>query len=62
MVNKKNAVPPHLEEGHICYICSREIVGEHMYIKTKRRNGLHIHLGCMPGGNEEKWRILNKQD
>lgn len=34
---------------YICSECGREISGDHVYIKTRRRTELHIHFGCMPG-------------
>ena len=43
----KASVPQ--QEIHICYICGKEIHGDHVYIKTKRRTELHIHFECMPG-------------
>ncbi len=57
---KKNSTPPE-QEIHICYICGREIHGDHVYIKTRRRSELHIHFECVPGGDKEKWRRLNDQ-
>ncbi len=49
---KKNNTPPQ-QEIHICYICGKEIHGDHVYIKTKRRSELRIHFECMPGkGNK----------
>jgi ribosome-binding protein aMBF1 (putative translation factor) len=44
---KSNAPPP--EETYICSFCGKEIHGEHVYIKTKRRSELRIHFECMPG-------------
>ena len=40
-------------QTYLCYICGKEICGEHVYIKTKRRTELHIHFGCMPGGKND---------
>lgn len=34
---------------YICSECGREISGDHVYIKTRRRTELHIHFECMPG-------------
>lgn len=34
---------------YICSECGREISGDHVYIKTKRRTELRIHFGCMLG-------------
>lgn len=34
---------------YICSECGREISGDHVYIKTRRRTELHIHFGYMPG-------------
>lgn len=59
-VKKKSSAPPQQEKIHLCYICGKEIHGEHVYIETKRKSKLHIHFGCMPGGDEEKWKRLNK--
>lgn len=41
----KASVPQ--QEIYICYICGKEIHGDHVYIKTKRRSELHIHFECM---------------
>ncbi|MGC6173226.1 hypothetical protein [Lacrimispora sp. 38-1] len=49
MAAKKKIRSPELEEGHLCYICGKEIHGDHVYIKTRRRSELHIHFECMPG-------------
>ncbi len=38
---------------YICSECGREISGDHVYIRTKRRTELHIHYGCMPGRGRE---------
>ncbi|MBS6644024.1 MAG: hypothetical protein KH366_10645 [Clostridiaceae bacterium] len=57
MVNKKKDSAPPAEKPEICYICGREISGDHVYIKTKRHTELHIHFGCMRGeghGGSEK--------
>lgn len=34
---------------YICSECGREISGDHVYIKTRRRTELHIHFRCMSG-------------
>lgn len=39
---------------YICSECGKEISGDHVYIKTRRRTELHIHYGCMPVGRREK--------
>lgn len=49
------------QKTYLCYICGKEIHGDHVQIKTKRRSELHIHFECMPGGDKEKWRRLNDQ-
>lgn len=38
----------------ICYICNKEISGDHVYIKTKRRTELHIHFECMKGDQDHE--------
>lgn len=38
---------------HICYICGKEIYGEHIYIKTKRGSELRIHNACIPIGRQD---------
>lgn len=45
---KPKEAPPTL-----CYICGREIEGDHVYIKTRRRTELHIHFGCMNQGRNK---------
>nr|DAL93898.1 MAG TPA: Vacuolar sorting protein 39 domain 2 [Caudoviricetes sp.] len=37
------------QKTYLCYICGKEIHGDHVYIKTKRRTELHIHFECVPG-------------
>lgn len=39
---------------YICSQCGREISGDHVYIKTRRRTELHIHFGCMLVGRREQ--------
>ncbi|KJJ77637.1 hypothetical protein [Clostridium sp. FS41] len=34
---------------YICSECGREISGDHVYIKTRRRTELHIHFESKPG-------------
>ena len=34
---------------YICNESGREISGDHVYIRTRRRTELHIHFECMPG-------------
>lgn len=46
---RKASAPLQQEETHICYICGKDIQGEHVYIKTRRRSELHIHFECVPG-------------
>ena len=48
--NKANA--PQQEKIYLCSVCGKEIHGEHVYIKTKRRSELRIHFECMPGKGE----------
>ena len=38
---------------YICNECGREISGDHVYIRTRRRTELHIHFECMPGKGRE---------
>jgi hypothetical protein len=52
-VKKKAGGPPPVETN-ICSFCGKEIHGDHVYIKTKRRTELHIHFECVPG------RVNNK--
>lgn len=35
---------------YLCSKCGRPIEGEHVYIKTRRHTEIHIHYGCMRGG------------
>lgn len=37
------------QKTHICSYCGKEIHGDHVYIKTKRRSELRIHFECVPG-------------
>lgn len=39
---------------YTCSECGREISGNHVYIKTKRRTALHIHYECMPMGRRDE--------
>lgn len=40
---------------HLCYVCGKEISGNHVYIQTRRRTELHIHFECMNARrNKEK--------
>jgi len=43
---KKNSTPPE-QEIHICYICGKEIHGDHVRIKPRRQRERHIHFECM---------------
>ena len=52
MPAKKKANAPQQEKIYLCSICGKEIHGEHVYIKTKRRSELRIHFECMPGKGE----------
>lgn len=45
VAKEKNSLNPR----YICSECGREISGDHVYIKTRRRTELHIHFGCMLG-------------
>ena len=47
MPAKSKTVPQ--QKTHLCYICGKEIHGDHVQIKTKRRTELHIHFECVPG-------------
>lgn len=47
MPAKSKTVPQH--EIYICYICGKEIHGDHVRITTKRRSKLHMHFECVPG-------------
>ena len=49
MMPAKSKVSAPQQEIHICYICGKEIHGDHVYIKTKRRTELHIYFECVPG-------------
>lgn len=31
-------------QTYLCYICGKEISGDHVFIRTRRRTDLHIHL------------------
>jgi len=46
---KKKAITPQQEKIYLCSICGKDIHGEHVYIKTRRRSELRIHFECMPG-------------
>lgn len=35
---------------YLCSECGKPIEGEHVYIKTRRHTEIHIHYGCMRGG------------
>ena len=53
MPAKKKVGGPPPVETHICSYCGKEIHGDHVYIKTKRRTELRIHFECVPGkGNK----------
>ena len=49
MAGKKKSSTPPQQETYLCYVCGKEIHGDHVYIETKRRSKLHIHFECMPG-------------
>ena len=49
MPAKRKPNTPPQQETHICYVCGKEIQGDHVYIETKRRSKLHIHFECVPG-------------
>ncbi|MCI5996121.1 MAG: hypothetical protein MRZ45_09310 [Blautia sp.] len=38
--------------AHICSMCGKEIHGEHVYIRTRRRTDMHIHPECMNTGGK----------
>lgn len=48
MAGKKKTTAPPEKQAHICYVCGREISGDHVCIRTKRHTELHIHNGRMP--------------
>ena len=48
MANKKNSTPPE-QEIHICYICGKEIHGDHVRIKPRKQRERHIHFKYVPG-------------
>lgn len=39
---------------YMCYVCGKEISGDHVYIQIKRKTKLHIHFECMNTGVNEK--------
>lgn len=41
---------------HLCYVCGKEISGNHVYIQTRRRTELHIHFECMNTGRNKEER------
>ena len=54
MASKKKNNAPTQHEIHICYICGKEIHGNHVRIKPRRQGERHIHFECVPG------RVNNK--
>lgn len=50
MANKKKTNVPPTKQEHTCYMCGKEISGDHVYIKTRRQTKLHIHKECVPIG------------
>ena len=59
MPGKKKSNTPPQQETHFCYICSKEIHGDHVYIETKRRSKLHIHFECVSGKGSQDGRDKN---
>ena len=53
MPAKNKASAPQQEKIYLCYICGKEIHGDHVQIKTRRRSELRIHFECMPGKNSK---------
>lgn len=51
MAAKKKEKKP---EVFLCYICGKEIYGDHVFIQTRRRSKLHIHFECMNQKEEGK--------
>lgn len=47
-VKKKEDKP----QTYLCYICGKEISGDHVFIRTRRRTELHIHFGCVQTGKK----------
>lgn len=41
------------EEIYTCSICGKDITGDHVIIKTRRKTELHIHYECMPVRRKE---------
>lgn len=41
---------------YMCYMCGKEISGDHIYIQTKRKTKLHIHFECMNTGRNKEER------
>lgn len=38
---------------YLCSECGKEISGDHVHIKTRRRTELHIHFECMRMGRKK---------
>ena len=53
MPAKKKAGGPPPVETHICSYCGKEIHGDHVRTKAKRRSELHIHFECMAKGKQQ---------
>lgn len=45
MPNKKSS-PPKKEHPLVCSFCGKDIIGDHIYIQTRRRTQLHICPEC----------------
>lgn len=50
-VEKKKQPEPKV---YTCSQCGREISGDHVYIRTRRRTDLHIHFECVPMGRRNE--------
>lgn len=53
MTSKKRSNIPSVK-NYTCYICGKEISGDHVQIVTKRRSKLHINLACMRVERKDK--------
>jgi len=57
MAKKVERKKPPEPEVYTCSECGREISGDHVYIRTRRRTELHIHFECMPGRRRQDEKI-----
>lgn len=48
---KKNNDAPKVQ--FICSVCGKDILGDHVFIQTRRHTMLHIHYVCMREGRKE---------